>query len=195
MSTGPGWPERLCGGAEAGCARSCSDCLPMSLGARGSGSAFRLSWIACPPVCLAPGTPCPQEAAPSVSGAGVWVNLWSWGSRLGVLSLPLSALAPCDFRAVFPPSGALATCPAEPWISGLHFQPLNPSGLHRGDRTHRRAGSTGPNTCLLFSCEFKVPSMQSLLTEKQKQVCGHRGGRPRKRRCEPWARTLCVPGG
>ena len=37
-----GGSGRLFSGAEAGCARNCSDCPPASLGARGSGAVFRL---------------------------------------------------------------------------------------------------------------------------------------------------------
>lgn len=74
----------------------------------------------------------------------MWVNLWSQGSRPGgavwlCLCLPW---APCDFQAMFPPSGAPAARPAEPWGLGLHLQPLNPSGSHRGQDT-QATGNTG----------------------------------------------------
>lgn len=137
----------------------------------------------------------PGGGAFSLGGRDVGEPLEPGLQAGGVVCPCLSALVPCDFRAVFPPSEALATRPAEPWGSGLHFQPLNPSGLHRGGQDPQTSRERrAEHRCPLFSRGFSALSTQSLLAEKQTPVCGHRSGHPCKRRHEPWACAPCAPG-
>lgn len=138
----------------------------------------------------------PGSGAFSLGGRDMGEPLEPGLQARGAVCPCLSALVPCDFRAVFSASGALAARPAEPWGLGLHFQPLNPSGLHRGDKTHRRAGNAGLNTvacCSLVALECS-PRKASWPKDKRTSVDTGRSGRPCKRRHEPWACAPCAPG-